>query len=158
MNLKKSLRRLNHLLYLIHPPFYFSKEELKEKIEKDKIFIQEYFKQNQSTQRSEGFMNRLELYSLIDKLKLPSDEVATMWWEARKQAELNKIINTGKPVKEGRDNKGVYVGGGGSNKNMIRYPSTKRSSRVWKIFYSMFPWAAKRDEWDGKESIRFKKK
>lgn len=61
-----------------------------------------------------------------------------------------------KPTPEGRDNKGVYVGRGGYNNNKVRYPSKKRSKRVWKIFYEMFPYYAKRDGWDGETSNRMK--
>lgn len=42
-------------------------------------------------------------------------------------------------LKETRDNKGVYIGGGGSNRNKIRKPSKKRSKRTWRIFREMFP-------------------
>jgi hypothetical protein len=61
-----------------------------------------------------------------------------------------------KPIKEGRDNKGVYVGGGGSNRNKVRYPSKKRSKRTWKIFYQMFPKIAEKDGWDGNTSKKMR--
>lgn len=41
-------------------------------------------------------------------------------------------------VKEGRDNKDVLVGGGGDNKNKIRYPKKCRKT-AWKRFYKLFP-------------------
>ena len=59
-------------------------------------------------------------------------------------------------AKETRDNKGVYVGNGGSNCNKIRYPKKARSKRTWGIFYKMFPLAAERDGWDGKKSSKTK--
>lgn len=57
-----------------------------------------------------------------------------------------------------RDNKGIIVGSGGSNRNKIRYPSTKRSKRTWKIFYQMFPHLAVSDNWNGETSNRYKGK
>lgn len=64
------------------------------------------------------------------------------------QDVYSKINN----LKETRDNKGQFVDkwatyGGCHNK--IRYPSKKRSKRVWKKFYEMFPKQAELDhlEW-----------
>jgi hypothetical protein len=68
----------------------------------------------------------------------------------------NKTLDTNS-IKETRDNKGVYVGSGGSNKNSIRYPKKTRSKKVWKIFYAMFPHKAKQDNFDGETSNRMKK-
>jgi hypothetical protein len=59
-------------------------------------------------------------------------------------------------LKETRDNKGVYVGNGGSNGNKIRYPKKNKSAKTWKIFYKMFPSRAIIDEYDGKTSKRMK--
>ena len=55
-----------------------------------------------------------------------------------------------------RDNKGVYIGGGGSNRTKVRYPSKKRSFKTWKKFYEMFPYYAEEDGWDGKTSNKMK--
>lgn len=55
-----------------------------------------------------------------------------------------------------KDNDGIYVGNGGSNRNSVRYPSKKRSKKVWIKFYNMFPEYAKRDNWDGQTSDRMK--
>lgn len=55
-----------------------------------------------------------------------------------------------------KDNDGIYVGNGGSNRNSVRYPSKKRSKKVWAKFYNMFPWYAERDNWDGQTSDRMK--
>ena len=58
-----------------------------------------------------------------------------------KEQEKNKVNN----LKETRDNKGVYVGSGGSNVYSIRYPKKNRSKKVWDTFYKMFPWRAEKD-------------
>lgn len=57
---------------------------------------------------------------------------------------------------QSRDNNGIYVGGGGENINTVRYPSKKRSKKVWAKFYNMFPLHAKEDNWDGQTSDRMK--
>jgi len=56
--------------------------------------------------------------------------------------------------------KKVLIGSGRSNKNSLRYPSKKRSKRVWTTFYKMFPKVALSDGWDGCSSskINFKTK
>ncbi len=61
-----------------------------------------------------------------------------------------------KPKPEGRDNKDIIVGSGGSNKNKIRYPSKKRSLGTWKKFYKLFPILAEQDAFDGSTSKRMK--
>lgn len=61
-------------------------------------------------------------------------------------------IYTSKPLGEGRDNKSVHVGTGGSNKNPIRYPSKKRNKRTWRNFYKLFPYLAIKDNYDGQKS------
>lgn len=42
-----------------------------------------------------------------------------------------------KPSK--RDNKDVYVGGGGSNRTMVRFPRKKRGKSTWEKFWKLFP-------------------
>lgn len=63
-------------------------------------------------------------------------------------------IHSSKPLGEGRDNKQVRVGSGGSNKNPIRYPSKKRNKRTWRNFYKLFPYLAIKDNYDGQKSDR----
>jgi len=75
--------------------------------------------------------------------------------EAKKRYRIYDILSINN-LKETRDNKGVYVGSGGSNRNSVRYPKKARSKRVWKIFYNMFPWKAKEDGFDGETSSRMK--
>ncbi len=43
-----------------------------------------------------------------------------------------------KPIKEKKDNKDFYNGGGGSNKNKVRYPKKCRKT-AWKRFAKLFP-------------------
>lgn len=59
------------------------------------------------------------------------------------------------PIPNNQDNKDKYIGGGGSNGNKVRYPSKKRSLKVWKNFYKLFPYYAEKDGWNGKTSTRY---
>lgn len=53
----------------------------------------------------------------------------------------NSIYNYQKKIIHKDNQKFVYNGNcGGSNKNKVRIPSLKRSNRVWKNFYILFPW------------------
>ena len=50
-----------------------------------------------------------------------------------KKENCNKTLKINN-LKETRDNKGVYIGGGGFNVNMVRYPKKKRElSKVYAI-------------------------
>jgi hypothetical protein len=100
--------------------------------------------------------NMLTVVDLMTKLGLSKESLSLRYSTISKSRRLSKQIYKLKPQKEGRDNKGVYVGGGGSNRNKIRYPSQKRSKRTWRIFYEMFPMAAERDGWDGNKSNKMK--
>lgn len=104
------------------------------------------------------------------KIKIPKNEnfaeikklVLDLGINIDKYIEISKYERKKRPplkentAKETRDNKGVYVGGGGSNCNKIRYPKKTRSKRVWKIFYEMFPHLALIDNFNGKTSKRMK--
>lgn len=60
-------------------------------------------------------------------------------------------------AKVNKDNQDDYnYGSGGSNCHSVRYPSKKRSKRVWKKFYKLFPRLAERDNWNGKTSNKMK--
>lgn len=72
------------------------------------------------------------------------------WEDSRDSLKLNNL-------KETRDNKGVYVGNGGSNRNKVRYPKKTRSKKVWSTFYKMFPYRALCDGWDGEKSTKVSK-
>jgi hypothetical protein len=92
----------------------------------------------------------LTIFKNSELLGMSDEDIVLTWIKIREKrhSDLYKL----KPVKEGRDNKGVYVGSGGSNRNKVRYPSKKRSKRVWRTFYKMFPRLAEQDGWDGEKS------
>jgi hypothetical protein len=69
---------------------------------------------------------------------------------------VSEIFNYKSMPAHHKDNNGIYVGNGGSNINSVRYPSKKRSKRVWAQFYRMFPSLAIKDNWDGQTSDRMK--
>lgn len=98
----------------------------------------------------------IQIIIISIELGLKRDEVLSKWYEIRKKKNLQEIEMSKTPIKEGRDNKDVKVGSGGSSGNSIRYPSKKRSKRVWKNFYKLFPWLAIKDEWNGEKSKRTK--
>jgi hypothetical protein len=103
----------------------------------------------------EKYIKQYKIYQHGVELGYTHNEVYDMIRaEIRKRSagyEFNK-----RPVKEGRDNKDVYVGSGGSNQNRVRYPSKKRSLRTWKKFYDLFPYYAEKDNFDGKTSDKMK--
>ena len=97
----------------------------------------------------------VELLELIGDLKLADWDIYNI--STRQQIKKFKFQDSMKNnSKETRDNKGVYVGSGGSNRNSIRYPKKARSKKTWAMFYSMFPYTAKADGWDGKTSSKMK--
>jgi hypothetical protein len=97
--------------------------------------------------------NFLAIKNLVLELKITTNDYIRISTESyHYKAEIK---NT---AKETRDNKGVYVGSGGSNGTSVRYPKKNRSKRVWKIFYEMFPHKAEKDGYNGKKSKRMKKK
>lgn len=86
--------------------------------------------------------NLKELHKLFDLAGFNEEErniyFKTIRWERRKE----KIDYSKKPIKEKKDNKDFYNGGGGSNKNKIRYPKKCRKT-AWKRFAKLFPNAVK---------------
>jgi hypothetical protein len=99
-----------------------------------------------------------EIESLRIEFGMSVKELADLWYSVRWEREQSSSVYKQKPTKEGRDNKGVFVGSGSRHydQNTVRYPSKKRSKRTWKIFYEMFPYYAKRDGWDGNKSKKCK--
>lgn len=152
MNAKEKLRKVKNLMYA-HPMNWLDSNERK--------VIEELYNKHKDDENKNkkwwgNILEMILLYSLIDELGLSEKEVDDMWWnitfnKRKAKAEYNK-----KPQKEGRDNKDVHVGNGGSNRNKVRYPSKKRSIRTWKKFYNLFPYYAALDGWDGKTSKRMK--
>lgn len=97
-----------------------------------------------------------ETYEKGIRLGLSYAEIYDIWYKIKTTYKKSNYDYRKTPQKEGRDNKGVYVGSGGSNCNKVRYPSKKRSVRVWKKFYAMFPYYAEKDNFDGKTSDKMK--
>lgn len=98
----------------------------------------------------------LEIFQLAEDLGLDELELRKIWYSQRSIRYEREKEYRKKPQKEGRDNKDVYVGSSGDNRNKIRYPSKKRSRSTWKKFYALFPRVAERDGWDGKSSKKMK--
>jgi len=157
MEKRKLLRELNHLtsqLQISSNVTLFGGKFIdfkKETIERANTMLSY---KNLPSSYVEQHKKYIRLFELSDILEISDDELCRRWKIARDKREEREVMMSIKPVKEGRDNKGVYVGNGGSNANKVRYPSKKRSLRTWKIFYEMFPNKAKQDNWDGKTSTK----
>lgn len=109
-----------------------------------------------TTFRSRSIDEQIEIYKLAEELKISDADLRILWFKTN-LARRNKAKQYHlKPQKEGRDNKDVQVGSGGSNRSKIRYPSKKRSIKTWKKFYKLFPMCAIEDGFDGKTSKRMK--
>lgn len=155
MNDKDKLRKIKTLMYK-HPFSYSFSTESKTR----EIVFDNYNQHKDSNFKSKiwwsSILELVKIYTLCDELTLTDDEILTIWREVSRTHAKNKKDLNKKPIPEGRDNKDVHVGGGGSNRNKIRYPSKKRSLRTWKKFYKLFPYAAMADGFDGKTSKRMK--
>ena len=79
-----------------------------------------------------------EIHGLFDITGFSSEERQHFFkvyrWERRK----DHVNYDAKPIKEKKDNKDFYNGGGGSNKNKVRYPKKCRKT-AWKRFAKLFP-------------------
>lgn len=69
-----------------------------------------------------------------------------VWGDLTEDRWKRKYYNRTMPNLPKQDNKKTYVGGGGDNRNRIRYPSLKRSKTTWRRFYTLFPNAERRKE------------
>jgi hypothetical protein len=103
-----------------------------------------------------NILQALSIYSKGESLGLSEKEVQNMCFTLNCESNKRRLIYSRRPQKETRDNKGIYVGSGGSNHNQIRYPKKNRSKRVWATFYKMFPREAIQDNWNGETSNRMK--
>lgn len=151
MSKRDKLRRIKHLMYKHKMAYALSKEQA-EKALAEWLDLEYY-----SIARVNDVKEVLEIYDLSEKLKLSKKVFINMWHEISIERYENEETKQLKPQKETKDNKKVHVGSGGSNHNKIRYPSKKRSLRVWKNFYKLFPSAAEADGWNGKTSKRINK-
>jgi hypothetical protein len=151
MSDRDKLRRLKHLLYKHYTSLYYFAGWKRVDIETARKA------KEAGEQISIHLAEKIEIYDLAEELNIPDNELCKMWLQIRKVRYENERNKYGHPQSEGRDNKGVYVGSGGGNKNKVRYPSKKRSKATWAKFYAMFPYYAEKDNWDGKTSDRMKK-
>lgn len=78
------------------------------------------------------------LLNLSEKFDGDDSAALAYWIERGKYHKMLKESNLGSPKQEKKDNKGIKVGSGGRNKNMIRYPKKCRKT-AWKRFYKLFP-------------------
>lgn len=150
MGNRKKIRRLRYLIHKYDIYGQFSNfNYLDEQIKN----YSEYLTEKHCKERYDAYS---ELKNIISELNIDINtynkivkEESTKIYNSYSERQINNL-------KETRDNKGVYVGSGGSNKNSIRYPKKNRSKRVWKIFYEMFSRRAEHDEYDGTTSKRMK--
>lgn len=149
MNNDAKLRRIKTLMYKHRMVSrFYKKEELTK-------FLSDMTKFD--TQKHKDMVAEItEIHKLSDEIGLTDEQIRDIWYEQVSMFFKNQSIYSRRPQKEGRDNKDVEVGTGGSNRNKIRYPSKKRSIKTWKKFYKLFPRAAEQDGWDGRHSNRTK--
>lgn len=154
MKREKQIRRLRHLIHKYDGSGHFHiYNSLIEYLDK-RI---DYLKDVPIKRMVEEYKAFKEIKQIVIENDITNDEYLQIVHEERKIRYTtydNLRINN---LKETRDNKGVYVGGGGSNANKVRYPKKARSKRTWKIFYKMFPWKAEKDGWDGQKSSKVSK-
>lgn len=160
---RKLDRELTHLMGEMPLPFGFrfgkkSFEETFPEYKKNTISSAKEIEKNNFYPKimKVRYSNLKRIFEISKELGLSDEEVRLKWAEITNERTEQKNSYKGKPIPEGRDNKGIYVGNGGSNGNKVRYPSKKRPKRTWKIFYQMFPRLAERDGWDGQTSKRMK--
>lgn len=158
--MRKKKRRFRYLLYKHVGKLSFHERE-GFNLETNQIYLSEHT----PTHRKKEMEEINEFYQLADELGIDDEILKLVIREYSKRKGQNDTVY--KPTRWNggltnqkrsgvRDNKGVYNGGGGSNRNMVRYPSKKRSHKTWKTFYEMFPYYAEKDGWNGKTSSRYK--
>lgn len=148
MNEKRKLRRLNHLVhkYDMMLDIYFRSY----KKDKPNYNLIAYFDERIESYSDFGDSHSVEWFKAFSEIKelvldlsLTKEQYFELTAAERKKVNDAQDLLRVNNLKETRDNKGVYVGSGWSNKNNIRYPKKARSKRTWRIFYKMFPHAAK---------------
>lgn len=145
MNKEKNIRRIKYLIYKLHLRPLDIDKTVRERV--DEMLTWVFFPKTTPKKDIE------ELKYLLDNTVISEKELMDLWLETYDKKHENNYSKQNKITY--RDNKGVKIGSGyGGNRNLIRYPSKKRSLRTWKFFYTMFPKLAEKDEWDGKTSIK----
>jgi hypothetical protein len=160
MNTKKLNRELNFLLSTNMLPMtiqHFGKGFDEFKVEKLNNAKEVLVGKHYPKRHKQMYQNFVRIFEIGNVLGLTDDELLQRWRRLMMDRKVQTEAIKKKPTPEGRDNKGVYVGSGGYyNNNKVRYPSKKRSKRVWKIFYEMFPRLAEKDGWNGEISNKMK--
>jgi vacuolar-type H+-ATPase subunit I/STV1 len=159
MNIDDKLGKLRTLIHNegIHFQFVDMNQYI-EHLNKKIAYLETHINEDKKCPKTvkERYFALKEIRNLIIDTNISVKELYEIYYdELRKKIDSKKSLEINN-LKETRDNKGVYVGGGGFNANMVRYPKKKLSLKVWKIFYSMFPDKAKKDNFDGKTSDRMK--
>ncbi len=79
-------------------------------------------------------------YDLVGDIKNNSKTyyIIIRYWKDQIELDKPKYDFPSKPIQRKQDNKDTTVGGGGSNRNKIRYPKKCRKT-AWKRFYKLFP-------------------
>lgn len=156
MTKKDKLRRLNFLMYKNYVNSLSFENSKKQILEIHNEYLKNDKLKSQRKHHFKAISGFVEIFNLAKELKINDEELQQLWYTRRHQSNKNRDEYKKTPQKEGRDNKNVHVGGGGSNRNKVRYPSKKRSLSTWKKFYKLFPRNAEEDGWDGKTSNRMK--
>jgi hypothetical protein len=160
MNTKKLNRELNFLLSTSMLPItihHFGKGFDEFKVEKLNNAKEVLVGKHYPKRHKQMYQNFVRIFEIGNVLGLTDDQLLQKWRQSMNERKEQIQDFKKRPIPEGRDNKWVYVGSGGSYKgNTVRYPSKKRSKRVWKIFYEMFPHHATIDGWNGETSKRMK--
>lgn len=159
MNIDDKLGKLRTLIHNEDILFQFvDMNQYIEHLNKKIAYLETHINEDKKCPKTvkERYFALKEIRNLIIDTNISVKELYEIYYdELRKKIDSKKSLEINN-LKETRDNKGVYVGGGGFNVNMVRYPKKKRSLKVWKIFYTMFPDKAKKDNFDGKTSNKMK--
>ena len=150
---KKSEKKLGKLRAIVHKHdcWYTIKESM---IVRSDIMIKSYSAWTTGF-GADRYKAYVEIKKLAVELELTDDEYYQICLEERTKINESVRARTARnSAEETRDNKGVYVGSGGSNRNKVRYPKKSRSKRTWNIFYKMFPSLAEKDGWNRETSTR----
>ncbi len=101
-------------------------------------------KENYKNSIENGFTSKKldqvkEIHELFDTIEYTETKRQIYWMRRfHEQGKLHMVYRK-KPIRERKDNKDFYNGGGyGENRNRIRYPKKCRKT-AWKRFYKLFP-------------------
>jgi|AntRauMFilla1563_2_1112583.scaffolds.fasta_scaffold03798_5 hypothetical protein len=147
---RKNKRRFAFLLHKYQQSLYIDKDST---IQAEIEILNEYLKSyGWDKKLKERYSESIEFFKLCIKFEFSVDIINLIIAQHKKLSQKNNEFLTQRPKLEGRDNKAVHVGSGGSHSNKIRYPKKNRSRKTWSNFYKLFPNQAIADGWDGKTS------